>query len=58
MGALSGKRAQMAPGRAGHMGQLDGTELLGRAEKGLIQKLQRGDQRSLEHIGAVNMSIS
>ena len=38
--------------------QLEGTEALGRAEKGLIQKLQRGDWRSLEHLGAVNMTIS
>lgn len=55
---MSGKRAQRAPGRARHMGQLEGTEALGRAEKGLIQKLQRGDWRSLEHLGAVNMTIS
>ena len=48
----------MAPGRAGHVGQLEGTEALGRAEKGLIQKLRRGERSSLEHLGTVNMTIS
>ena len=48
----------MAPGRAGHVGQFEGTEPLGRAEKGLIQKLQGGDRRSLEHLGAANMTMS
>lgn len=47
----------MAPGRAGHMGQLDGTELLGRAGRS-VPKVAERDQRSLSTWGAVNMSIS